>query len=80
MRHLAVAVTDEERSRRFYERYLGFDAEPPRRYLDGTLMLYDAKASRSPSAERKSPPGRRASSTSASASRAPMTYARSAPA
>jgi catechol 2,3-dioxygenase-like lactoylglutathione lyase family enzyme len=42
MRHLALAVADEERSRRFYERYLGFDAEAPRRYPDGTLMLYDA--------------------------------------
>jgi catechol 2,3-dioxygenase-like lactoylglutathione lyase family enzyme len=41
MRHLALAVTDQDRSRRFYERYLGFGAEPPRRYPDGTLMLYD---------------------------------------
>jgi catechol 2,3-dioxygenase-like lactoylglutathione lyase family enzyme len=40
--HLALAVTDQERSRRFYERYLGFDAEPARRYDDGVLMLYDA--------------------------------------
>ncbi len=42
MRHLALAVADQERSRRFYEDYFGFDAEPPRRYEDGTLMLYDA--------------------------------------
>lgn len=42
MRHLALAVRDQERSRRFYESYLGFDAEPPRRYDDGVLMLYDA--------------------------------------
>jgi catechol 2,3-dioxygenase-like lactoylglutathione lyase family enzyme len=42
MRHLALAVRDQERSRRFYERYLGFDAEAPRRYPDGTLMLYDS--------------------------------------
>jgi catechol 2,3-dioxygenase-like lactoylglutathione lyase family enzyme len=41
--HLALAVTDQERSRRFYERYLGFDAEPARRYDDGVLMLYDAR-------------------------------------
>jgi catechol 2,3-dioxygenase-like lactoylglutathione lyase family enzyme len=39
--HLALAVRDQERSRRFYERYLGFDALPPRRYDDGVLMLYD---------------------------------------
>ena len=32
---------DEERSRRFYERYFGFEARPPRRYPDGVLMLYD---------------------------------------
>ena len=42
MRHLALAVTDQERSRRFYESYFGFDARPPRRYDDGVLMLYDA--------------------------------------
>jgi catechol 2,3-dioxygenase-like lactoylglutathione lyase family enzyme len=43
MDHLALAVNDQERSRRFYETYLGFDAEPPRRYPDGTLMLYNAE-------------------------------------
>jgi catechol 2,3-dioxygenase-like lactoylglutathione lyase family enzyme len=42
MTHLALAVHDQERSRRFYENYLGFDAEPPRRYDDGVLMLYNA--------------------------------------
>ena len=41
MRHLALAVRDQERSRRFYETYFGFDASPPRRYPDGVLMLYD---------------------------------------
>jgi catechol 2,3-dioxygenase-like lactoylglutathione lyase family enzyme len=41
--HLALAVRDQERSRRFYETYLGFDAEPPRRYPDGTLMLHNAE-------------------------------------
>jgi catechol 2,3-dioxygenase-like lactoylglutathione lyase family enzyme len=40
--HLALAVADQERSRRFYETYLGFDAVPARRYDDGVLMLYDA--------------------------------------
>jgi len=42
MRHLALAVHDQERSRRFYETYFGFGARPPRRYDDGVLMLYDA--------------------------------------
>jgi catechol 2,3-dioxygenase-like lactoylglutathione lyase family enzyme len=41
MKHLALAVSDQERSRRFYETYFGFDAEPPRRYDDGVLMLYN---------------------------------------
>ena len=42
MRHLALAVRDQERSRRFYETYFGFGARPPRRYDDGVLMRYDA--------------------------------------
>jgi catechol 2,3-dioxygenase-like lactoylglutathione lyase family enzyme len=42
MDHLALAVHDRERSRRFYERYFGFGAEPAREYDDGVLMLYDA--------------------------------------
>ncbi len=43
MKHLALPVSDQERSRRFYESYFGFDAEPPRRYDDGrVLMLYNA--------------------------------------
>jgi catechol 2,3-dioxygenase-like lactoylglutathione lyase family enzyme len=42
MRHLALAVTDQERSRRFYETYFGFGARPARRYDDGVLMLYDS--------------------------------------
>jgi catechol 2,3-dioxygenase-like lactoylglutathione lyase family enzyme len=40
--HLALAVRDEERSRRFYETYFGFDAFPAERMSDGVLMLYDA--------------------------------------
>ena len=40
--HLALPVRDENRSRRFYETYLGFDAEPAERMSDGVLMLYDA--------------------------------------
>ena len=42
MKHLALAVSDPARSRRFYETYFGFDAGPPRTYDDGVLMLYDA--------------------------------------
>ena len=41
MKHLALAVHDQERSRRFYERYFGFGAKPARRYDDGVLMLYN---------------------------------------
>jgi catechol 2,3-dioxygenase-like lactoylglutathione lyase family enzyme len=43
MKHLALPVSDQERSRRFYESYLGFDARPARRYDDGVLMLYNAE-------------------------------------
>ena len=42
MKHLALAVSDQERSRRFYEAYFGFDAEPARRYDGDVLMLYNA--------------------------------------
>jgi catechol 2,3-dioxygenase-like lactoylglutathione lyase family enzyme len=42
VKHLALPVTDQARSRRFYERYFGFDAEPARHYDGGVLMLYDA--------------------------------------
>jgi catechol 2,3-dioxygenase-like lactoylglutathione lyase family enzyme len=41
MDHLAIPVRDQERSRRFYETYLGFGARPARRYSDGVLMLYN---------------------------------------
>jgi catechol 2,3-dioxygenase-like lactoylglutathione lyase family enzyme len=41
--HLALAVRDEERSRRFYETYFGFDAAPAERMPDGVLMLFDAQ-------------------------------------
>jgi catechol 2,3-dioxygenase-like lactoylglutathione lyase family enzyme len=37
--HLALKVSDQERSRRFYEAYCGFGS--PRTYPDGTVMLYD---------------------------------------
>jgi catechol 2,3-dioxygenase-like lactoylglutathione lyase family enzyme len=39
MDHLALAVSDRERSRRFYERYLGFRRS--REVDDGVLMVYD---------------------------------------
>ncbi len=42
MKHLALAVSDQERSRRFYASYFGFDAKPSRRYDGGVLMLYNA--------------------------------------
>ena len=42
MKHLALPVTDQERSRRFYETYFGFDAAPARLYDGGVLMLYNA--------------------------------------
>jgi catechol 2,3-dioxygenase-like lactoylglutathione lyase family enzyme len=42
MRHLALPVRDQDRSRRFYETYFGFGAQPARRYDDGVLMLYNA--------------------------------------
>jgi catechol 2,3-dioxygenase-like lactoylglutathione lyase family enzyme len=42
VKHLALAVADQQRSRRFYETYFGFGARPARRYDDGVLMLYDA--------------------------------------
>lgn len=42
MAHIALAVSDQARSRRFYETYFGFDAKPPRRYDGDVLMLYNA--------------------------------------
>jgi catechol 2,3-dioxygenase-like lactoylglutathione lyase family enzyme len=42
MKHLALPVSDQERSRRFYASYLGFDARPERRYDGDVLMLYNA--------------------------------------
>jgi catechol 2,3-dioxygenase-like lactoylglutathione lyase family enzyme len=42
VKHLALPVRDQERSRRFYESYFGFGAKPARRYDDDVLMLYNA--------------------------------------
>jgi catechol 2,3-dioxygenase-like lactoylglutathione lyase family enzyme len=41
MDHLALAVSDQDRSRRFYERYFAFAAEPMPRE-DGVLILHNA--------------------------------------
>ena len=43
MDHLAIPVRDQVRSRRFYETYFGFGAQPAKRYDDGVLMLYNAE-------------------------------------
>lgn len=79
MKHLALAVSDRERSRRFYETYFGFDAAPPRQYDDGVLMLYDAEGFALALGRRGARSGCRRSSTSASTSRAPPPSATSAP-
>src|SRR5688572_1835639 len=42
MDHLAIPVSDKERSHRFHEAYFGFGARPARRYAEGVLMLYNA--------------------------------------
>jgi catechol 2,3-dioxygenase-like lactoylglutathione lyase family enzyme len=41
-KHVGLAVADQERSRRFYGRYFGFDAGPSQRYPDGVLIIRDA--------------------------------------
>jgi catechol 2,3-dioxygenase-like lactoylglutathione lyase family enzyme len=41
LQHLALPVSDQDRSRRFYERYFGFGVGPARRYPDGVLILHD---------------------------------------
>jgi catechol 2,3-dioxygenase-like lactoylglutathione lyase family enzyme len=40
--HLGLTVTDQARSRRFYETHFGFSAGPARTYPDGTLIIHDA--------------------------------------
>ena len=40
--HLGLPVTDERRSRRFYETYFGFDPSTAQRYDDGTVIVRNA--------------------------------------
>ena len=40
LRHLALAVQDEDRASEFYKRWFGFGFEPAERMDDGVLMLY----------------------------------------
>ena len=69
--HLALAVSDQERSRRFYERYFGFTAEAEPRE-DGVLILHDAAGfSLALGADGRADPCCRRSSTSARGSRVP---------
>ena len=42
LQHLALAVRDQERSRRFYETYFGFGEGPAQRYPDGVQMIRNA--------------------------------------
>lgn len=42
MQHLALAVHDQQRSRRFYETYFGFGFGGALRAADGTLLIHDA--------------------------------------
>ena len=39
MAHIALAVSDQARSRRFYETYFGFDPATARVAEDGTLLI-----------------------------------------
>lgn len=42
LRHLALAVRDQERSIDFYAKYFGFDPATARRYPDGVIIIRDA--------------------------------------
>lgn len=39
--HVGITVADQDRSRRFYEKYFGFDPSLARNYDDGTVILRD---------------------------------------
>jgi hypothetical protein len=41
MDYLAIPVSDQACSRRFYETYSGFGGRPAKIYDDGVLMLYN---------------------------------------
>jgi catechol 2,3-dioxygenase-like lactoylglutathione lyase family enzyme len=53
--HLALVVRDQERSRRFYETYFGFDAGPSNRLDNGVLFIRDADGFELALAEREAP-------------------------
>lgn len=40
--HLGLPVRDEQRSRRFYEAYFGFDPATAQQYDDGTVIIRNA--------------------------------------
>jgi extradiol dioxygenase family protein len=40
MDHLALEVSDQERARRFYEKFCGFAVEPPCRNPDGHIVEF----------------------------------------
>jgi catechol 2,3-dioxygenase-like lactoylglutathione lyase family enzyme len=42
LKHLALAVRDQQRSIEFYARYFGFDPATARRYPDGVIIVHDA--------------------------------------
>ena len=42
LNHLALAVSDQQRSIDFYAAYFGFDPSSARRYPDGVVIVHDA--------------------------------------
>jgi catechol 2,3-dioxygenase-like lactoylglutathione lyase family enzyme len=76
MAHIALAVSNQERSRRFYETYFGFDPASAFVAEDGVLLIEGQTTSSSLWARRTRRSGSRPSSTSAFAPRpTPEKYA-----